>query len=227
MQTRGQDTMTTVTPTAPYAARLNIDYPERLSRTTTLLRLIWILPIAIVLGLLTASGNQTMISATGEQLRTVGFGLLGGLAIATAFMIATRVRYPRWWFDFARELTRFGTRVGVYFALLTDRYPSTVDEQAVHLEIDYPDVERDLNRWLPLVKWLLAIPHYFVLLALWLAAIVSVVIAWFAILFTGHYPRSLFDFVVGVARWSLRVYAYAFLLVTDQYPPFSLKETQN
>jgi len=217
--------MTTATPTAPYAARLNIDYPERLSRTTTLLRLIWILPIAIVLSLLTASGNQTMISATGEQLRTVGFGLLGGLAIATALMIATRVRYPRWWFDFARELTRFGTRVGAYLALLTDRYPSTVEEQTVHLELDYPDVKSDLNRWLPLVKWLLAIPHYLVLIVLWAAAIVAVVIAWFAILITGRYPRGLFDFVEGVSRWSLRVSAYAFLLVTDRYPPFSLKAT--
>ena len=135
-------------------------------------------------------------------------------------MIAARMRYPRWWFDFARELTRFGARVGAYFALLTDRYPSTVEEQAVHLEIDYPDVERGLNRWLPLVKWLLAIPHFFA--ALWLAAIVAVIVAWFAILVTGRYPRVLFDFVVGVGRWSLRVAAYAFLLVTDRYPPFSL-----
>ena len=206
-----------------YAASLNIDYPERLSRVTTLFRLIWIIPIAVVLSLLTASGNQTMVSATGEQLRTVGFGLLGGLAIATALMIAIRLRYPRWWFDFARELTRFGVRVGAYLALLTDRYPSTVEEQTVHLEIEYPDVERDLNRWLPLVTWLLAIPHYLVLAALWLAAIGAIIIAWFAIVITGRYPRSLFDFVEGVSRWSLRVSAYAFLMVTDRYPPFSLR----
>jgi hypothetical protein len=211
------------TPPAPYAARLNIDFPERLDRVTTLFRLIWIIPIALVLGLLTASGNQTMVTATGEQLRSVGGGLLAGLAIATALMIAVRVRYPRWWFDFARELTRFGTRVGAYLALLTDRYPSTVDEQSVHLEIQYPDVERDLNRWLPLVKWLLAVPHYLVLVVLWPAAIIAVIIAWFAILLTGRYPRALFDFVEGVLRWTLRVSAYGFLLVTDQYPPFSLK----
>jgi hypothetical protein len=138
-------------------------------------------------------------------------------------MIVFRVRYPRWWFDFARELTRFGARIGAYLALLTDLYPSTVDEQTVHLEIDYPDVEQGLNRWLPLVKWFLAIPHYIVLFFLFFVAFVVVVIAWFAILFTGRYPRGLFDFVVGVGRWALRVDAYAWLLVTDRYPPFSLR----
>jgi hypothetical protein len=206
----------------PYAARLEIDYPERLDRLTTFFRLIWIIPIAIILSLLTATGNETVITATGERVvRTTG-GISAGLALATALMIVFRMRYPRWWFDFARELTRFGARVGAYFALLTDRYPSTVEEQAVHLEIEYPNVERDLNRWLPMVKWLLAIPHYIVLVFLWLAALVAIVVAWFAILFTARYPRGLFDFVVGVGRWTLRVGAYAFLLVTDQYPPFRL-----
>jgi hypothetical protein len=209
---------------APYAARLTIDYPEKLDRMTTLLRAIWIIPIAVVLALLTASGNQTMVTASGEQIASVGGGLLAGLAFATALMIAIRVRYPRWWFDFARELTRFGARVGAYFALLTDRYPSTVEEQAVHLEVDYPDVDRDLNRWLPLVKWLLAIPHYIVLVFLSIGAVFAIVIAWFAILITGRYPQPLFNYVVGVSRWGLRVSAYAFLLVTDRYPPFSLRE---
>jgi hypothetical protein len=210
-------------PPAAYAASLSIDYPERLDRLTTLFRLIWIIPIAVLLGLLTASGNQTMVTATGERLASVGGGLLAGLATATALMIAVRVRYPRWWFEFARELTRFGARIGAYLALLTDRYPSTVDEQSVHIEIEYPDVERDLNRWLPLVKWLLALPHYIVLAVLWIGVVIAVVIAWFAILATGRYPRALFDYVEGVSRWSLRVTAYAFLLVTDRYPPFSLR----
>ena len=210
------------TPPEPYAARLNVDYPDHLDRLTTLFRLIWIIPIGVIFSLLTATGNETVVTGTGEQARTTGGGITGGLWLATVLMIVFRARYPGWWFDFARELTRFGARVGAYLVLLTDRYPSTVDEQSVHLEIDYPDAERDLTRLLPLVKWLLAIPHYIVLVVLWLAAFVAVVIAWFAILFTGRYPRALFDFVVGVGRWGLRVYAYAFLLVTDRYPPFSL-----
>ena len=212
-----------------YPARLEIDYPEKLDRLTTFLRIIWIIPIAIILGLVSGAGetvtNTVFLNEAGEVIKTTretAGGLVSGLAVATALMILFRQRYPRWWFDFARELTRFGARVGAYAALLTDRYPSTVEEQSVHLEIDYPDVGQDLNRWLPLVKWLLAIPHYIVLAALGVVAIVLIVIAWFAILFTGSYPRSLFDFVVGVGRWSLRVQAYAFLLVTDRYPPFSL-----
>lgn len=210
------------TPSVRYAARLNIDYPERLDRFTTFFRLIWAIPILIILGLLTATGTETWVTETGETVQSTGGGISSGLFLATVLMIVFRQRYPRWWFDFVRELTRFGARVGAYLALLTDRYPSTVEEQAVHLEIDYPDVERDLSRWLPLVKWLLAIPHYIVLVVLGLATVIVVVIAWFAILFTGRYPQALFDFVVGVGRWSLRVAAYAFLLVTDRYPPFAL-----
>jgi hypothetical protein len=210
------------TPQEPYAARLDIDYPETLDRVTTFFRLIWIVPIVIILSLLTATGNETVVTEAGEEIRRTGGGITGGLALATMLMIVFRMRYPRWWFDFARELTRLSARVGAYLFLLTDRYPSTVDEQSVHLEIDYPDVERDLNRWLPLVKWLLAIPHYIVLAILVAIGVIVWVIAWFAILFTGRYPRGLFDFMVGVGRWGLRVNAYAFLLVTDRYPPFSL-----
>ncbi len=202
---------------------MDIDYPEKLDRFTTFFRVIWIIPIVIILGLITASGNETVVTEAGDQLQTTGGSVTGGLFIATMLMIVFRLRYPRWWFDFARELTRFATRVGAHLVLLTDAYPSTVDEQAVHLEIDYPDVEQDPNRWLPLVKWLLAIPHYIALVVPWLVTIVAVVVAWFAIRVTGRYARALFDFVLGVGKWGLRVYAYAFLLVTDRYPPFSLK----
>lgn len=113
--------------------------------------------------------------------------------------------------------------VNVYLALLRDEYPSTDERQALRLDIRYPDAQRELNRWLPLVKWLLAIPHYVILFFLGIAALLAVVISWFAIVFTGRYPRALFDFVVGVLRWSARVAGYAFLLVTDAYPPFRLK----
>jgi hypothetical protein len=214
---------------SPYPARLEIDYPETLDRVTSFFRVIWIIPIAIILGLISGTGetvtNTIVLNQAGDVIRRTrdtARGLASGLAAATALMIIFRRRYPRWWFDFVRELTRFGARVGAYAALLTDQYPSTVEEQFVHLEIDYPNAEQDLNRWLPLVKWLLAIPHYIVLAVLWSIAVLVVIVAWFAILFTGRYPRSLFDYVVGVARWSLRVDAYAFLLITDQYPPFSL-----
>ena len=222
--------MNTNKKTAEYAARLDIDYPEKLDRLTSFFRVIWIIPIAIILGIVSGAGetvtNTVILNEVGEIIRTTrstAGGLASGLAAATALMIIFQQRYPRWWFDFSREVTRFEARVGAYAALLTDLYPSTVEEQSVHLEIDYPDVEQDLNRWMPLVKWFLAIPHYIVLIVLLLIAVVAIVIAWFAILITGSYPRPLFNYVVGVGRWSLRVQAYAFLLVTDRYPPFSLR----
>lgn len=221
--------MNTDNKTAGYAARLEIDYPQKLDRMTTFFRILWIIPIAVILGLISGAGetvtNTVFINQAGEVIRktqeTVG-GLVAGLVLATALMILFRRLYPRWWFDFSRELTRFEARVGAYAGLLTDRYPSTVDEQSIHLEIDYPNVETDLNRWCPLIKWLLAIPHYFVLFFLSIAAFLALFMAWFAILVTGRYPRGLFNFNVGVSRWWLRVQAYAFLLVTDKYPPFSL-----
>lgn len=205
-----------------YPARLEVDYTAEHDRVRTAFRLILVIPIAIVYGVLTAGASSTATSSTGETVTTTSGGIVAGLFTATLLMLLFRQRYPRWWFEFARELTRFGTRIGAYVALLTDDYPSTEDEQRVYLELDYPDAEHDLNRWLPLVKWFLAIPHYVVLFFLGIGAVGAVVIAWFAILFTGRYPRGLFDYVVGVARWALRVNAYAVLLLTDRYPPFSL-----
>ena len=210
-----------------YAARLEIDYPEEPNRLTTLFRLILVIPIAIILSIISATADSTyvVISEAGEtvsKITTTSGGIAGALFLATLLMILFRQRYPRWWFDFAREFARFAMRVGAYIMLLTDEYPSTEEEQTVHLEIDYPDVKQDLNRWLPLVKWFLAIPHFIVLFFLIVVAFFGVIFAWFAILFTGRYPRGLFDYLVGVSRWALRVEAYAVLLVTDRYPPFSL-----
>ncbi len=212
-----------------YAARLEVDYPEKLDRLTTFLRILWIIPIAIILSLVSGAGetvtNTVILNEAGEIIkitRDTAGGLVTGLAAATALMIIFRQRYPRWWFDFSRELIRFTYRVSAYLFLLTDQYPSTEDEQAIHLEIDYPDVKSDLNRWMPIVKWLLAIPHYIVLFVLGIGAVLVWICAWVIIVVTGQYPRPLFDYVVGVGRWALRVEAYVVLLVTDEYPPFSL-----
>jgi small-conductance mechanosensitive channel len=211
---------TEASPTPPaYPATLIIDYPDRpLNRLTTFFRIFTVIPIAIIL-VLVSGANFDWSRMHGWDWQYAAGGIL---FLATLLMILFRQKYPRWWFDWNIALTKFGTRVATYIGLLTDVYPSTDEEQAVHIEIPYPDVPKDLNRWLPLVKWFLAIPHYIILAFLVIAAFVCVVIAWFAILFTSRYPRGLFDFVVGVSRWSLRVAAYAFLLTTDRYPLFSL-----
>src|SRR5215216_3301650 len=211
--------------TDTYPVQLDVEYPDRsLNRLTTFFRVFTIIPIAIVLG--TVSGgdtwNWTDTGGATQTGRTVVVSAGGLLFAGPLLMILFRQKYPRWWFDWNLELTRFSSRVALYGALLDDRYPSTDEQQSLRLDIPYPDARTGLNRWLPLVKWFLAIPHYIVLVFLGIAAVVCIVIAWFAILFTGRYPRELFDFVVGVGRWATRVSAYAFLLVTDRYPPFSL-----
>ena len=199
--------------------RFSIDYPDRhLNRLTTFLRLFAAIPILIVLG--SVAGWTWQWSY--ENGKTAAAAAGGLLFFGPLLMILFRQKYPRWWFDFNLQLTRFSTRVSSYLALMSDRYPSTDEEQSVHLDLDYPDVKQDLNRWLPLVKWILAIPHYIVLFFLGIAAVFAVIFAWFAILFTGRYPRGIFDFVEGVLRWGLRVQAYALLLATDRYPPFRL-----
>ena len=206
-----------------YPATLDVDYPDRpLNRLTTFFRVFTIIPIAIVLSAVSGSSQiYSGGSGSGKTLIVVGAGglLFGGPLL----MILFRQKFPRWWFDWNLELTRFTSRVTLYAALLNDQYPSTDEQQSLHLDIDYPDVPQDLNRFLPLVKWFLAIPHFIVLTFLGIGAFFAIVIAWFAILFTGRYPRGLFDYVVGVGRWALRVSAYAILLTTDRYPPFSLQ----
>ena len=202
-----------------YPVQYSVDYPDRpLDRVTSFFRIFVAIPILIVLGSVSGGTWQW----TYENGTAVAAGAGGLLFFGPLLMIVFRQKYPRWWFDWNRELHRFGNRVVAYLALMTDRYPATDDHQTVHLEYAYPDVPRELNRWLPLVKWLLAIPHYVVLFFLDIAAIVVVIIAWFAILFTGRYPRALFDFVAGVIRWHNRVVAYVVVLVTDRYPPFRL-----
>ncbi|MGH7930702.1 MAG: DUF4389 domain-containing protein [Candidatus Binatia bacterium] len=201
-----------------YPARLAIDFPDRaLDRLATFLRVFYAIPVLILLSFI--GGVALGDSGDGGRMGAVAGGVL---VVPVVLMVLVRQKYPRWWFDFNLQLTRFSTRVMSYVALMSDRYPSTDEEQSVHLDLDYPNVKQDLNRWMPLVKWFLAIPHYVVLFFLGIAAFFAVIFAWFAILFTGRYPRGIFEFVEGVFRWSLRVNAYAFLLVTDRYPPFRL-----
>lgn len=199
-----------------YPATLDIDYPEHdLNRLTTFLRPIVAIPIAIVLALVTGPSMRFGSTRFAVESGGIVFG-------ATVLMLVFRQKYPRWWYDWNVALVRFSIRVSAYLALLRDEYPSTDEEQAVHIAIPYPDAPRELSRWLPLIKWFLAIPHFVVLGLLAVAACVCVIVAWFAILLTGRYPRPLFDFVVGAFRWWLRVAAYALLLTTDRYPPFRL-----
>jgi Domain of unknown function (DUF4389) len=203
-----------------YPVRFSVDYPDRsLNRVTTGLRIFLAVPIFVVLGAVDG-GSWQWSHANGST--TVAAGAGGLLFFGPLLMILFRQKYPRWWFDWNLELQRFANRVATYLALMDDRYPSTTDHQSVHLDYDYPDAANELNRWLPLVKWFLAIPHYVVLFFLDIAAVVVVIVAWFAILFTGTYPRGMFDFVMGVIWWNNRVLGYAFTLITDQYPPFSL-----
>ena len=204
-----------------YPASLSIDYPDRnLDKLTTFFRIFTTIPIWIVLALLVGSA----FGWEEDPWMFQGYGMGLFVVLPTVLMILFRQKYPKWWFDWNLAVARFATRVLSYLALLSDEYPSTDEEQAVHIDIPYPNARDDLNRWLPLVKWFLAIPHYIVLWFLGIAAIVVVIVSWFAILFTGRYPKDLFDFVVGVFRWYWRVLAYAFLLTTDRYPPFRLSE---
>jgi hypothetical protein len=208
-----------------YPVQFSVDYPDRdLNRLTTLFRLFTAIPILIVLGAVSgAAWTYEYYDRARDVIVATSVGAGGLLVFGPLLMILFRQKYPRWWFDWNLNLFRFSNRVGAYLALMDDRYPSTDEEQYIHLDIPYPDAGQDLNRWLPLVKWFLAIPHYIVLFFLWIGAVVAVIIAWFAILFTGRYPRGLFGYVEGVIRWGNRVTAYAFLLATDRYPPFQLR----
>jgi hypothetical protein len=205
-----------------YPVRFGVDYPDRaLDRLTSALRIFTVIPIAIVLAAI--GGRGTDWSGGSAGLGAIAAGGTGLLFLPPLLMILFRQKYPRWWFDWNLQLLRFANRVGVYLALMEDRYPSTDEQQSVRLDFPYPDARTGLNRWLPLVKWLAAIPHYIVLFVLYIGALLVVIGAWFAILFSGRYPRGIFDYVEGVIRWHNRVIAYAFILVTDDYPPFRLR----
>jgi hypothetical protein len=209
-------------PLPGYPVSFAVDYPDRpLDRVSTAFRIFTVIPIAIVLGTI---GGYSGSWGSAENTTDVAVGGTGLLFLPVLLMIVFREKYPRWWYDWNLQLLRFTNRVGIYFALMDDRYPSTDEEQSVRLDFPYPDAKQGLNRWLPLVKWFLAIPHYIVLFFLYIGVFFAVIGAWFAILFTGRYPRGIFEFVEGVIRWHNRVVAYALILVTDEYPPFRLSQ---
>jgi Domain of unknown function (DUF4389) len=203
---------------ADYPLTYSVEYPDRaLNRITTALRIFWAIPIFILAGAIEGGGWST---SSGGRYAGGGVGIL---VIPILLMLLFRKKYPRWWWEWNLQLTRFSNRIAAYVALMDDRYPSTDEQQSVRLDFPYPDAERELQRGMPLVKWLLAIPHYIVLVFLDIGALVVLIAAWFAIVFTARYPRALFDYIEGVIRWHNRVGAYAFLLITDRYPPFSLR----
>jgi Domain of unknown function (DUF4389) len=204
-----------------YPVQFGVDYPDRdLNRLSTAFRIFAVIPIAIVLEAI--GGYRSGDVGHNANTTVIVVGGIGLLFLPPLLMLLFRQKYPRWWFDWNLELLRFSNRVGIYVALMDDRYPSTDEHQSVHLDFPYPDAKQGLNRWLPLVKWFLAIPHYVVLFFLYIGGFFVVIGAWFAILFTGRYPRGLFDYLEGVIRWQNRVVGYAYILVTDEYPPFRL-----
>lgn len=197
---------------------LSIDYPDRkLNRVKTFLRPILAIPILIILGGLFGAPFFWEQGMWHWKIPALPAFVIG----PTALMILFKQKYPSWWFDWNLNMTRFSTRVFSYMALLTDVYPSTDDPQGVDLKLYRPNPEEDLVRWMPYLKWFLAIPHYVVLFFLNTAGTMAIVLAWFSILFTGRYPKKLFNFVVEIYHWNLRVVSYAFLFITDNYPPFS------
>ena len=199
-----------------YPVQFSVEYPKSRNRLTVLLRLILAVPIIAFMDLL--SGDLSILDESGDSWDAL-LPYAAMFWIAPLLMIVFRHKYPLWCFHTFLELYRFSARVFVYLLLLRDEYPSLDEQQAVSLQIEFPDAKGQLNRFLPIIKWLLVIPHLIVLTILWIAALIVTIIAWFAILIVGWYPRGLFTFVEGTFRWSYRVYCYAFMLTTDRYPP--------
>lgn len=189
-------------PAPGYPLRFDVEYPERLSRLLIFVKWLLAIPHFIVL---------YFLGIIAELFLLIGF-----------FAILFTKKYPKGLFDFVVNVYRWNANAVAYTALMRDEYPPfswDAGQYPVTFEVDYPE---ELNRWLPLIKWLLAIPHMVVLFFLYIVALVLWVLAWFAILITGRFPRGMFDFMVGAMRWQYRVTAYAYLM-RDEYPPFSMK----
>ena len=192
----------------PYPAQVELHADGHITRWRPLIQ--WLLAVP-----------QLMVAEVLSSLR-------GVLTLISLFTVLFTKEIPRPLFDVIAMTYRYEWRAMSYALFLHEDYPpfdfrpASADDGAERhttLSLAYPG---QLNRWAPLYKWFLAIPHYVILAVLSIGALFAVVAAWFSILFTGRYPRTLFNYVVGVMRWSNRVSAYAFVLATDKYPPFRL-----
>lgn len=179
-------------------------------RLSVFFRPLLLLPVVILLSLLGGSS----LSDDSSWGSTV--------FLALALIVIFTGTYPTWLLTFIHGLQAFELKIGAYALLLRDEYPSLADRPFA--QVLYPNIEGGarLKRFMPLVKWFLAIPHYVVLLLTGIAVFLLTVLAWFSILFTGRYPTSFLPFVVGWLKYYNRVVGYAFTLVTDQYPQFRL-----
>jgi hypothetical protein len=193
--------MATMAPAeSAHPVTFDIAYPERLNRWLILVKWLLAIPHLIIANLL---DNVAQL-----------------LAFVAFFTILFTGKWPEGMFKFTVGCLRWQYNVYAYVLLLRDEYPPfsfDPGQYAVAFDVAYPE---KLNRWLVFVKWLLIIPNLIVFLLVALAWAITLIVAWFAILFTGRYPRGLFDFAVGVMRWSARLNAYVYLM-TDKYPPFS------
>lgn len=194
--------VTAAAPSSGYPLRFDVEYPERLSRWLIFVKWLLAIPHFIVLYLL---------------------GLISELFLLIAFFsILFTKKFPRGLFDFIVNVYRWNANVLAYVGLLRDEYPPfswDAGKYPVTFEVDY---QEEMGRFLPLIKWFLAIPHIIALMFIFIIAALLWFIAFFAILFTGKFPRGMFDFIVGAIRWNYRLNAYAYLL-RDEYPPFSLR----
>jgi hypothetical protein len=191
--------------------QIDVSLTER-NRLTALFRIILVMPALLFLA------SFSPDSAFSEDNIGIYAGLL---ALPAALAIVIRQVYPSYVLAFNEALLSLQTRVDAYLLLLTDEYPSIEENDVV--SVTFPEVDaKQLNRWLPLIKWLLALPLYLVGIVYVIYAAVLTVIAWFSVLFTGNYPEFCAEGVVGTIAYWNRVAGYALLMVTDEYPTFSL-----
>lgn len=191
--------------------QIDVTLTER-NRVSALFRIIVVVPMAIFV----ASFAPTDLSTSNSNYLSVGFFIL-----PTALAIVVRQIYPTYLLAFNEALLSLQTRVDAYLLLLTDEYPSIEENDVV--SVTFPEVDaKALNRWLPLIKWFLAIPLYVVGVFYIVYLFLLTIAGWFSVVFTGNYPEKCTEGVVGTIAYWNRVIGYAFLMVTDEYPSFSL-----